>query len=145
MGSGKELIPFAGMLRRPFPRNFIGFRDYFNNEFLNMFENDFWRKNYVQETETEFLYEIVMPGLEEGDISAVAEDGFLKVKGGRIEKSEDENIISKTTRSYNFEYPIPSSGLEEKMTASYKAGILYVSIPKPEKEITKTEIPIDYK
>lgn len=77
-----------------------------------------------------------MPGLEEKDIEVSLEGGVLTIKGERSEerKEEDEekgyHHLETFRGSFRRALRLPAGVDEDAVTASYKSGILSVTLPK---------------
>lgn len=81
-----------------------------------------------QRTDKSFEYSVNMPGCAKEDISVELEDDYIVIKGER----KHQNAASLT---YSHEVSLPFGATEADITASYKDGVLTVSIPvqpKPE-------------
>ena len=93
---------------------------------------------HVDVVETEDSYRITaeLPGLEAGDFEVVVEDDVLTLKGEKKRSEENESegyrrtesVAGSFLRRLRFREPIAEEGLE----ASYKNGVLTVTLPKPE-------------
>ena len=95
----------------------------------------------VSETEDNVIVEAELPGLEEKDIELTLQDNVLTLKG---EKKREEEIKKKncyiSERSYgHFQRSLQlGSGVDaDQVNASFKNGVLTISIPKLEPEKSK--------
>lgn len=89
----------------------------------------------VAETQDKILVRAEVPGIRQEDISIEFENGLLTLRGERkLEKSEGvtwhrvERIYGNFSRSFT----LPRSVDPEKISASYREGILEVEVPKRE-------------
>jgi HSP20 family protein len=88
------------------------------------------------EDEQGFHVEVALPGLDRRDIEIVFEDGILMVKGER--KGENpENARHYLAReigwgAFSRSFRLPTYLDPNKVSASYKDGILTMAIPKRE-------------
>lgn len=90
----------------------------------------------VVETDDCYCVRVELPGLEAGDFEVIVEDDVLTLKGEkkRSEESESEGyrrtetVAGSFVRRLRFREPIAEEGLE----ATYKNGVLTVTLPKPE-------------
>lgn len=93
-----------------------------------------WPKVELSETDKTVTVSAELPGLTEKDVQVEIAGGVLTVRG---EKKAERNGEGKyfTERYYGaFERQIPLEGVEEdKAEASFKNGVLTVSLPKSEK------------
>ena len=100
----------------------------------------------MMETDEEYLVETELPGLTKNDIHISCQDNVLTIEGDRNqEKKEEHRGYLRSERSYGaFKRSIilPTSILEDKVKASFKNGILRITIPKAEKSKSKS-VPID--
>jgi HSP20 family protein len=90
----------------------------------------------VSETDSEYRIEAELPGLEEKDISVTLENGVLTLAGERKDEreSEDEKRGIRHRESFRGSFRrsfgLPEDVDENAVAASYKNGVLYVSLPK---------------
>ena len=93
-----------------------------------------WPKVELSETDKTLTVSAELPGLNEKDVQVEIANGVLTVRG---EKKAERNADGRyfTERYYGaFERQIPLDGVEEdKAEASFKDGVLTVSLPKSEK------------
>ncbi len=89
----------------------------------------------VAETQDRILVRAEVPGIRQEDISIEFENGLLTLRGERkLEKSEGvtwhrvERIYGNFSRSFT----LPRSVDPERISASYREGILEVEVPKRE-------------
>jgi HSP20 family protein len=90
----------------------------------------------VNEDENQFNIEMAAPGMEKKDFKLDLNHNVLTISSEKTEKKADDN--KKNTRrefrytSFNRSFTLPNSVQEEGIKASYKEGILNISIPKKE-------------
>jgi HSP20 family protein len=115
----------------------------------------FWRRELSWETapamdiaETEKAYEITaeLPGMRESDVEVVASDGGLTIKGEKKEEKEEKKkdyyLSERRYGSFERRMQIPEGVDADKIEASFKNGVLTVTLPKtvqaqkPEKKIS---------
>ena len=89
----------------------------------------------VAETQDRIVVRAEVPGMKQEDIAIEFENGLLTIRGDRkLEKNEGvtwhrvERIYGNFSRSFT----LPRSVDPEKITASYREGILEVEVPKRE-------------
>jgi HSP20 family protein len=79
------------------------------------------------------------------DIDISMNDGFLIIKGekkhGREEKDENFHLVERSYGSFTRSVRLPIEVQSDKITASFKNGVLRVTLPKSE-EAKKKEIKI---
>ena len=82
-----------------------------------------------------------IPGMNKEDISVTLEDGYLTVSGKKEESKEDKeaNYYMKETRygSFSRSLRLPEDVDEARIEATYKDGVLSVSVEKNEKASTR--------
>ncbi len=89
----------------------------------------------VAETQEKILVRAEVPGMRQEDVQIEFENGLLTIRGERkIEKTDAltwhrvERIYGNFSRSFT----LPRSVDPEKITASYRDGILEIEVPKRE-------------
>jgi HSP20 family protein len=89
-----------------------------------------------------------LPGVERDQISVEVKDGILSLRGERkFEKEVKEESYHRIERAYgSFQrsFSLPVSVDQEKVTASFKNGVLEVTLPKKEQAKPK-QIQVDVK
>lgn len=100
----------------------------------------------IQETDENVIATIELPGMKKGDISLTLTEHMLEVKA---EKKEEEKEEKEGYKSYRSRYagfyrrlPLPTAVDSDNAKATYKNGVLEVTIPKVEKK-KKREISIE--
>jgi HSP20 family protein len=95
----------------------------------------------VSETSTEVIVKAEIPGMESKDIDVSLEGGTLTIKGERKQEHEekDENFhrIERSYGSFYRSLRLPAEVDSENVKATYKKGILRISLPKTKKETGK--------
>ena len=118
-------------------------RDFFDRFFGDftlpslMFEEAEWTPAFdVSETEHELIVKAEVPGMDKEDINITVSDGMLTVKGEKKQEKKEENehfhrvethygMFSRTLR-------LPAEVEADKVDATYKDGVLNITLPKPE-------------
>lgn len=93
-----------------------------------------WPKVELSETDKALTVSAELPGLTEKDVQVEIANGVLTIRGDKeAERSDDGRYF--TERYYGaFERRIPLEGVEEdKAEASFRNGVLTLSLPKSEK------------
>jgi HSP20 family protein len=95
----------------------------------------------VKETKDKLIVQAELPGIDPKDVSISLSGGLLTIKGEKKqEKEEKEENYHLVERSYgNFvrSIRIPVGVEEDKIEASYKKGVLKITLPKSEKDKPK--------
>lgn len=88
----------------------------------------------VAETDAAFILEVEAPGLSKEDFNVVAEEGVLTISGER-KNNEDLKYLQRESGygSFSRAFNIGDRIEAEKITASYKDGVLTLTLPKAEK------------
>ena len=106
-----------------------------------------WPNIEISETAGEVAVTAELPGLAEKDVDVQLADGVLVIRGEKKSEFEDKDRRF-SERSYGrFERRIPVDGVdEEKVSASFKDGLLTVKLPRNEAELAHVKrIPINGK
>jgi len=101
----------------------------------------------VRETETEFVVEAELPGMDEKDVSVTLNNGVLTLKGEkkseREEKQDDYHLMERSYGSFQRSFQVADAVDADKVKASFDKGVLKVSMPKrPEAVKAEKRIPI---
>jgi HSP20 family protein len=88
----------------------------------------------VKERDDAYVAELELPGMKAEEFKIEVQEGVLSIRGERkLEKEEKTKRWHRTERLYgSFERRIalPNSVVAEKVDASYKDGVLTVTVPK---------------
>ena len=106
-------------------------RKFFGNTAANLpaFRTD------IRDQGDKFLLEAELPGFDKEDIQLELTDGILTIKAEHKESSDEKNdkgeYVRRERRFGSFSRTFDVSGIDESaITASYKSGILELSLPK---------------
>ena len=104
--------------------------------------DDTWSPAFdIKETDKEYLITAELPGMDIKDVDVTLTEGVLSVKGEKKHEKEDkgENYhrIERRYGSFHRSFRIPGKVEAEKIDASYKDGILKLTLPKSEGSETK--------
>ena len=90
----------------------------------------------AQEDKNGFTVRLEVPGLKREDIQVSLQDGVLTISGERIaEKVGEETEVHRQERFYgkfSRAVTLPAAVAADKVKATYKDGILTVTLPKTE-------------
>lgn len=99
----------------------------------------------LSETKNEFVVKAELPGIDPKDIDISLTNDILTIKGEKKqekeEKEENYHLIERSYGSFTRAIRIPGQVQSDKITASFKNGVLKVVLPKTE-EAKKKEIKI---
>ena len=108
-------------------------------------EGEFLPALDLSETDNELVVKCEVPGLEPKDIDISLSNGMLTIKGEkkqeREEKKADYHLVERSYGSFTRSIQLPKEVQSDKISASYKNGILKINLPKSE-EAKKKEIKI---
>lgn len=127
------------------PRSLLpsSFDRFFDEYIPRIFESpvDFNISVDIQETDENLLVKAELPGLEKEDISIEMDDAILTISGEKkIEKVDNESKIHRSEITYGkFQrsFHIPIRVKHDEITASFKDGVLHITLPKTEVEKTR--------
>ena len=86
----------------------------------------------VDVTETEKGYKVVaeLPGMDEKNIEVKIANGRLTIKGEKEEEKQDYYLRERNFGSFERSFPVPDGVELDKVDASFKKGVLTVTLPK---------------
>jgi HSP20 family protein len=101
----------------------------------------------VTESDEAYTVRADLPGLEEKDIQVSLEEGVLSIQGKleteKDEKKEGVRYVERAKGSFHRSIRLPAELDAEKVSASYRQGVLTVTLPKrPEAKPEVRTIPI---
>ena len=125
--------PERGMLDR--------FFDGFSVPYFSRVEREWIPDFDISENDEAFVIRAEVPGMGKEDIDVTLTDGLLTVKGEKKyeEEKDDERYHCRESRygSFSRSFRMPGEIEADKINASYKDGVLNLTIPKAEKEEPK--------
>ncbi len=89
----------------------------------------------IAEESDRLLIRVEVPGVEEKDLQVNFEDGLLMISGERqFERKEDRNYhrIERSYGSFSRSFTLPRNVDSNKISATFKNGILEIEVPKLE-------------
>ncbi|NWG03915.1 MAG: Hsp20/alpha crystallin family protein [Syntrophaceae bacterium] len=99
----------------------------------------------VAETKGDLIVKAELPGMDPKDIEISLTEGILTIKGEKKqekeEKEEGYHLIERSYGSFARSIRLPKDVQSDKINASFKNGVLKVTLPKSE-EAKKKEIKI---
>lgn len=125
-----ELKTLQGQLNRlfePFARFAAGDEDLVSGTWVPPVD--------VAETQEKILVRAEVPGMKQNDIQIEFENGLLTIRGERtIEKADNVtwHRVERTYGNFSRSFTLPRTVDPEKITASYRDGILEIEVPKRE-------------
>jgi len=86
-----------------------------------------------------------LPGIDPKDVEISLSDNVLTIKGEKKQEKEEENenyhVIERSYGGFTRSFRLPGQVQNDKVKATYKNGILKITLPKTE-ETKKKEIKI---
>ena len=124
------------------------FEDFFNTSFPDLSVTNYTEEGTtlpavnIKETDREFVLEIAAPGMNKKDFHVFVENGVLNIRAEKEIKDEkkEEGYTRKefSYQSFQRAFTLPDNAKADNISAEYKNGILYVTLPK--KAETKPQI-----
>ncbi len=131
----------GGLLRRPewdfFDRFFedLGLPRLFSEETMLTPALD------VSETEKELIVKAEVPGMDKKDININLSDGLLTIKGEKKQEKEEKNenyhSVERRYGKFSRTMRLPRDIEVDKVDATYKDGVLKITLPKSESAKSK--------
>jgi HSP20 family protein len=104
-------------------------------------EGEWYPSLDVAETKNDVVVKAEVPGMDPKDIDISLSNGALTIKGEkkqeREEKEENYHLIERSYGAFTRSVQLPCEVKTDKINASYKNGVLKVTLPKAEEAKTK--------
>lgn len=133
-----------------FPSLRSAMEDFFNTDFFNkpFTTTELLPAVNIRDEEDSYELEMSAPGFNKEDFKITSEDGLLTISAETSSEHKDEkkNYTRKefTSSSFSRSFSLPDNIEEEDVKASYKNGLLKLSLKKSFKALhNKKEINID--
>lgn len=98
----------------------------------------------IKEDKEKIVFKTDLPGVDEQDIKVTIEDGTLMLSGERkFEKETEKENFHRVERSYgSFQrsFTLPETVDEDKISASYRKGVLELTLPKTKSGGNKVKV-----
>ena len=131
---------------------FQGFRfpNFFTREFAP-FQTEFEKVEWMPPLEVfqnngQFIVRTDLPGLTKDDVKIEMTDKLLMISGERKEEKEEKREgFYRSERNYgNFyrQIPLPEGVTTEKAAATFRNGVLEITMPMPKAELTTRKLEI---
>ena len=106
-----------------------------------------WTPSFdISETDDNFIVTAELPGMDAKDVQVTLTNGILTVKGERKHEKEEkeQNYHLKEMRvgSFSRSIRLPGDVKTEEVNATYKNGVLKLTLPKAETEKVKKIVSI---
>ena len=147
---GKKDVPVKKESDHPFALFRKEFDDLFDNFFrgfdLQTFEGKlgaFSPKIDVVDSEKEISIKAELPGMDEKDIEVSLSRDILTVRGEKKEEKEDKGKdyyrMERSNGSFSRSIPLPAEVDESNIKASFKKGVLSITLPKTARAVEETK------
>lgn len=113
---------------------------------------DDWRMNIafppvnVKKKEEEFEIVLAAPGYAKEDFSIESQNGRLLISASRTEEKENktDDFIHREydTRSFEREILLPEHSVEQDIKATYRDGMLTITVPRDKKDLEMPSLTI---
>jgi HSP20 family protein len=125
-----------------FLENFLG-RPLARTEWIE----DAWSPSVdISETKDNLVIKAEIPGMKKEDIEISIHDSILTLRGEKKQEKEEKDVnyhrIERSYGSFYRSFTLPASVKADKVKATYKEGVLNITLPKTE-EAKPKEIPIN--
>ncbi len=96
-----------------------------------------WRPLWdVRETEKDLVIHSEIPGVNKEDVNIKFQEGVLTVSGEKKHEKKEENeqyhVVERSYGSFSRSLRLPERVDPSAISASFKNGILEITVPKPE-------------
>lgn len=101
------------------------------------FGTSFWTPAVdVAENENEVQVKVELPGISKDDVKITMQENILTIRGEKKQENETKNSeyrrVERSYGSFQRSFTLPTSVKHDEIEASYKDGILTVTLPKAE-------------
>ena len=101
----------------------------------------YWcKQKSIKESKTGYAISAEIPGYKENEINLYVENHVLTLEGKKEEKEDERSndgkkylIRERVVRNFKRSFTLPEDADEEKVSATFKNGVLEVDLPKVEK------------
>lgn len=98
--------------------------------------------------ESEDTYKVVLdiPGLSKNEVNVSLKDYVLTVRGERVSELEEEEVYRRQERKggvFSRSFALPQNVVIDDVDATFRTGVLTISMPKSDSRDDSTNIPIN--
>ena len=113
-------------------RLFDDFWSDFNGESVGWSASFDFPRVELSETDKEFKVEAELPGIDEDDVELLVSDDVLTIRGEKKSEREDKGrrVSERFYGRFERHIPLPIDAEQDKVSASFKKGVLTVTLPK---------------
>jgi HSP20 family protein len=97
----------------------------------------------ISETDSDFALEVAAPGLKKSDFKIDLDKNVLTISSEKEETNEEKNKkLNYTKKEFSYQsfvrsFNLPDTVNQDKIAASYKDGVLLITLPKREEAKVK--------
>ena len=88
----------------------------------------------IAERESEYVVKVELPGVSKDDVRITLEDALLTIRGEKKQEKESKEAsyhrMERSYGSFQRSFTLPASVKADRIEASYRDGILTVTLPK---------------
>ncbi|WP_413586853.1 Hsp20/alpha crystallin family protein [Bdellovibrio sp. HCB274] len=132
--SMRSLSPWSA--RRPSNDIFSQFEEFFNDVDRGFkparATMDFSPSVDIEENENAYIVTTDLPGFKKEDIKIEMADNVLTISGERLKEAGDKKYSERSYGKFQRTFSLPVHVAGDKIEASYKDGVLAVTLPKAE-------------
>lgn len=96
----------------------------------------------VAETDDEYVVKVELPGVNRDDVQITVREDTLTVRGEKKQENEtkksDFHRVERSYGSFQRSFTLPTTVKTDKIDATYKEGILTITLPKAEEAKPKS-------
>lgn len=115
--------------------------DEFFNDVVNQRNNSFVPGIEISETENQFHVTVELPGMTKEDIDVSLDNSRLTISGERKFEDKEEgktyHRVETSYGSFNRSFQLPDNVNESSISATYKDGLLNITIDKDTQKVKK--------
>ena len=102
----------------------------------------------IKETKDDYQVEVAAPGMKKDDFTIELDNNLLVISSEKEEKKEENEKGEFTRREFSYQsfkrsFTLPKTIEDGKIKATYKEGVLSISLPKKEEAKEKPKRMID--
>jgi HSP20 family protein len=91
----------------------------------------------ICESETSYLIDIDLPGIDRSTLEIDVADNRLTVKGSRLVKEATQCRVERPRGKFVRSFGVPGSVEQAQIKAEYRDGVLHIALPKREEQKTQ--------
>jgi HSP20 family protein len=100
-----------------------------------------WPRVELTETGNEVKVEAELPGLDQKDVEVLLNQGTLTIRGEKKSENEDKSrhLSERFYGRFERQIPLPADVDEDKVAATFKNGVLNITLPKSQEATGTTK------